>query len=273
MTVSQPRLAWRRPDRPYSARWKLTAALVAATVWAVVVTYPTETIVHASGASALARILAAAFHPDLNPRFLATASADALTTVAYAVLGMVVAVLIGVPGAVLASGALARRATWRRLTAGATRALLGMLRSIHELVWGLLFINAWGLTPWAGVLAIGLAYGGIVGRNLAEQLQDVPQGPLHALRTAGAGRWQELLWGRAPMTAADSVGYVVYRFECAVRSAAVLSFVGLGGIGFRIQVALADLRFTQVWTLVYILVVIIVITDHLGRRMRRRVTG
>lgn len=152
------------------------------------------------------------------------------------------------------------------------RGVLGFLRAIHELIWALIFVTAFGLSPLAGALAIGIPYGGIIGRILAERLQDVPDAPLQALRSSGASEMQVLIYGRAPAALADMVSYFFYRFECAVRSAAVLSFVGLGGIGFRISIALDDLRFGQVWTLLFALVLIIIAIDTWSAQVRRRLT-
>ena len=67
-----------------------------------------------------------------------------------------------------------------------------------------------------------------------------------------------------------AVGYTLYRWECGLRSAAILSFVGLGGLGYQIQLALSDLRFEEVWTFVYALVAIVVATDWWAGTIRRR---
>ena len=135
--------------------------------------------------------------------------------------------------------------------------MLGGLRAIHELVWALLFVAAIGLSPFAAVLALALPYAGILGRILAEMLQDVPPGPLASLRTTGAGEGKVLLYGRLPMAFPNMVSYALYRFECGIRSAAIMSFVGLGGLGYQIQISLDDLRFAEVWTFVYCLVLLV----------------
>lgn len=102
-------------------------------------------------------------------------------------------------------------------------------------------------------------------------LNDVPQAPLRALRSAGASEWQVLIYGRLPMAFADALSYILYRFECAIRSAAIMSFVGLGGLGFQIQLSLQDLRYNEAWTFVFFLIGLVVLVDLWSSGLRRRV--
>lgn len=264
MTGQPPGTLVRAPAR-LSRRGLVTLLLVAAFAASLL---PVEWNLHTGGAAALGDMLAALLQPDLSPAYLARAGRAALLTVAYATTGMTVAVLLGIPAALVASGVLVRGRGARTASAGAARALLAVPRAPDELVWALLFVEIFGLSPWAGVLGIGLPYGATIGRVLAERLQDVPDEPLAALRSAGASEWQVLLYGRIPHVIADAVAYVSYRYECGVRAAAILSFVGLGGIGLEIDIALADLRFGRVWTLAAVLTLLIVAIDAASSRVR-----
>ena len=124
-----------------------------------------------------------------------------------------------------------------------------------------MFVAALGLSPMAAVLALGIPYGGILGRIYAELLQDVPEAPLQALRGAGASNWRVFWYGRLPMALPDIVSYTFYRLECGVRAAAVMSFVGLGGLGQRIQLALDDLAFPAVATYLLFLIGLVALVD------------
>jgi len=256
------------PVRPRPAQRSLLTALLVAAFVASAVAVDVE---GTSGGSAAARELVRSLvQPDLSPAFLVTAAHATLLTAAYAVAGMSVAVLVGVPGALLASGVLMRRRTSRVVTVVATRGVLATLRAVHELVWALLLLSVLGLHPLSGVLAIGIPYGATMARVLGDRLLDVPRAPLDALTAVGAAPWQLLLYGRLPLAGADLTGYLFYRLECAVRAAAVLSFIGLGGIGLRIDVALADLRFDQVGTLLVALLLLVVGVDAVARAARSR---
>ncbi len=264
---------------PVSARWRnrfpgsraqLTLLLLAAFTWSFFSIESPGGIIHTGGVDALTEIAGAFVTPDLTPGYLGMVIGDAWTTLSFAVAGMTVAVLLGVPMGVLASGVL-QSGRFRRLgvMAGA-RGVLAVLRAVHEIVWAILFVAAFGLSPAAGVLAIGIPYAGIIGRILAERLQDAPPEPLASLRASGASAFEVLAYGRIPASAADVISYAFYRFECAVRAAAVLSFVGLGGLGLRISTALDDLAFERMWTPVFALVVLVVGIDLWSSQIRRR---
>jgi phosphonate transport system permease protein len=119
------------------------------------------------------------------------------------------------------------------------------------------------------VLAIGIPYGGILGRVYAELLQDVPSAPLQALRNAGASPWRVFLYGRLPMALPDILSYTFYRFECGIRAAAIMSFVGLGGLGHQIQISLLDLDYQRAWTFIFVLIGLVILVDVWSSMVRQ----
>ena len=259
------------PVRPRpGSRSLLTGLLMAAFVASLVAT---EVGGASGGTAAALDLVLAVLQPDLSPGFLAAVAEATVLTAAYAVAGMSVAVVLGVPGALLASGVLVRRRVSRAVSVVSARGAFATLRAVHELVWALLLLSVLGLNPLSGILAIGIPYGATMARVLGDRLLDVPQAPLDALVAAGASPLQVLLHGRLPLAGADLAGYLFYRLECAVRAAAVLSFIGLGGIGFRIEVALADLRFDQVGTLLLALLLLVVGVDAAARAVRARLVA
>lgn len=259
----------RRPRLP-GTRAQLTLILVGAFVWSALSVDAPAGIIHSGGGDALREIAIAFVTPDLSPDYLRTLLGDAWTTLAFAIAGMTIAVVAGIPLGVLASGVL-QTSRFKKLGAmTGARAFLAVLRAVHEIIWAILFVAAFGLSPAAGVLAIGVPYAGILGRILAERLQDAPVEPLSALRTSGASESEVLLYGRVPASGADVVSYAFYRLECAVRAAAVLSFVGLGGLGLRITTSLDDLAFERMWTAVFALVLIVIGIDLWSALVRRR---
>lgn len=258
------------PVRPRPGRRGALTALLGAVFALSILAAAGEDVLASGGGGAVRSLLASVLRPDLSPAFLLTVGEAAALTAAYAVTGMSVAVLLGVPGALLVSGVLARPGATRAACVAGGRTLFALVRAVHELVWALLLLTVLGLNPLTGVLAIGIPYAATIARVLGDRLLDVPQQPLDALRAAGASPVQVLLHGRLPLAAPHLVAYLVYRLECAVRTAAVLSFIGLGGIGFQIEIALADLRFEQVWTLLAALVVLVVAVDRASAQLRAR---
>ena len=258
------------PVRPRpGSRGALTALLAGAFLLSVA-GVSGDVVAVSGGGTAARSLLASLLRPELAPDFLLVVAEAAALTAAYAVAGMSVAVLLGVPGALVVSGVLTRRRAVRLFSVLGSRSLFATLRAMHELVWALLLLSILGLNPLAGILAIGVPYGATIARVLGDRLLDVPQAPLDALRSAGASPAQVLLFGRLPLGAGSLIGYLFYRLECAVRTAAVLSFIGLGGIGYRMEVALDDLRFGEVWTLLAALVLLVVGVDRVSGRVRAR---
>ena len=253
-------------------RKALTVVLAGAFLWSLFQVEWSGGIVHAGGLSALGDMAASAVRPQVDAEILGLAFREAWRTVAYAVAGLTVALLIGFPIGVIGSGVLASTPLARGFNIGPARLVLAAMRSVHELVWAWLFVAAFGLSPMAAVLAIGIPYGGILGRIYAESLQDVPEAPLRALRSAGANEWRVLLYGRLPMAWPDILSYTFYRFECGIRAAAVMSFVGLGGLGHQIQLSLQDLAYGRIWTFLLVLILLIAVVDMWSSALRRRMS-
>lgn len=227
-------------------------------------------VLHTGAGSSLQSFGSALIDPDLSSSTLSTVIRACWITVSYAATSLSLAVLFGIPLGLLASGTILPSSPMNTSLAIGVRAVLGLTRSVHELIWALLFVAALGLSPTAGVLAIAIPYSGIIGRVLAERIQDVPEQRLLALQSNGATALQQTLLARIPSVMPDMTSYLFYRFECAIRTAAVLSFVGLGGIGFRIQLAMNDLRFETVASFLYALVILILAVDVVSGSIRKR---
>ena len=260
------------PTRPgfLQGRGLLTLLLLAALGWSLWEVDWSGSVVHTGGAAAAQDFFGALFSLDLSSSFLRIALKASWYTVAYAVAGITLAMALGLTLGLVGSGVLARSPSVRWPVVLGTRALLAVLRSIHELVWAWLLVVAIGLSPMAAILALAIPYGGILGRIYSDILNDVPQEPLRALRASGASEWKVFLYGRLPMALPDMLSYTFYRFECAIRAAAVMSFVGIAGLGYQIQISLDDLLFDQVWTLLVFLTALIVIVDMWSSVIRRR---
>ncbi|MFQ5847226.1 MAG: phosphonate ABC transporter, permease protein PhnE [Candidatus Methylomirabilales bacterium] len=231
------------------------------------------------------RFFAGAFPPDVSPAFLRFLIKPTLETIQISIIGTVIAVCIGFPLGLLGTATLAYRgilhdrevagipSRWvvRFLPYATARALLSLFRSIPEFVWALMFVKAVGLGPFPGVLAIGFAYGGMIGKVYSEILEVVDPQPIEALQATGAGRWQILAYGFLPQAYPNFVSYTLYRWECAIRASAVLGLVGAGGLGQQIEISMRMFDFHQVFTLVVILFALVASVDWLSARVRQRV--
>ncbi len=255
--------------RLFEARRLLSLVLIGVFLWSLTGVDWNGGIVHSGGGNSIKDFSLGLFPPELSPGFLKLAMIASWQTVVHAVAGITLAIVIGFPLGVVASGSLGNPGRSRTAIATVVRFVLAFMRSIHELVWAVLFVSAFGLSSLAVVLAIAIPYAGILGRIYSELLLDVPEGPLDGLRSAGASSVGVLIYGRMQMALNDLLSYSFYRFECAIRAAAIMSFVGIRGLGFEIQLSLNDLLFGEVWTLLLFLFGLVLVVDYWSTRVRR----
>ncbi|MDB5731790.1 MAG: binding-protein-dependent transport system inner rane component [Variovorax sp.] len=220
--------------------------------------------------------LAGFLPPAASTAFLALLARATLETLAMATAGTALAFLIAVPLAFATTRALSVsrlgpgpgrvRALVVRQTA---RALLMALRAVPEIVWALLFVRALGLGPGAGVLALALTYGGMLGKVYAEILESTETRPARALLEAGSGRIAALLYGLLPHTAQELASYTVYRWECAVRASVVMGFVGAGGLGQLMDQSMKMLNGGEASSILLVFLVLVLLADALSNALRR----
>lgn len=258
--------------RLLESRRVLTFILLLAFAWSLFNLDWKAGLFHPGGINAMGEFASALLAPDLSLGTLSTAISASWTTVAYAITGLTLALTIGFPLGIIGSGVLTKSIWLKAASTGVARFFLAFFRSIHELVWAWLFVAAIGLSPIAAVLALAIPYGGILGRIYAELLQDVPEAPLRSLRSTGASEWRVFWYGRLPMALPDMLSYTFYRLECGIRSAAIMSFVGLGGLGHEVRISLDDLAYERVWTFLLFLIALVLVVDIWSTMVRRRLS-
>ena len=222
--------------------------------------------------------LADFFPPKLEPDFLRLVLFETWRTVAMATAGMTLALLLAIPMALLASrtlslSALTGRMAWLpAVLRQAVRWLLMLLRSVPELIWALIFVRVVGLGPTSGVLAIALTYAGMLGKVYAEILESGDALPTQALLRNGAGRLQAFFYGLLPQSASELTSYTVYRWECAIRSSAVLGFVGAGGLGQQMDASMKMFSGSEVATMLLMFMGLVWLADLFSRLLREALT-
>ena len=207
--------------------------------------------------------------------FLLMVARDTWRTVAMATAGVTMALVIAIPLTLLntrvlsvsaLSGRMARGPFWLRQS---IRWLLIVLRSVPELVWALVFVRVVGLGPTAGVLAIALTYGGMLGKVYGEILESSETQPTETLLRNGSGRLQAFFYGLLPTSAAELTSYTVYRWECAIRSSVVLGFVGAGGLGQQLDNSMKMFNGGEVATMLLVFMALVALADRVSAWLRK----
>lgn len=256
----------------YHKKGILTILLILMFIWSLYSVSWSSGVIHTGGKSTMMQIFSALLHPKVTIDIIKLGFESAWITLSYAVAGMTVAFIFAFIFGVLASGVLFENRAHSKILKGIFRRSLGFMRAIHELVWALLFVAAVGLTPFAAIFALAIPYGGNLGKIYADILNDVPKAPIKALRASGASKLQLLIYGYLPLAKVDMISYTMYRFECAIRSSTIMSFVGLGGLGFQIQLSLQDLDYSEVWTFMFFLTALVVLIDFWSNLVRNGLT-
>ena len=157
-----------------------------------------------------------------------------------------------------------RRVQW------AARVVIAAMRSVHELLWAVIFLAAMGLNTAAAVVAIAIPYGGTLAKVFSEMLDEAPRSAALALRGSGASRVRALWFGLVPRAMPDMAAYAFYRFECALRSSAILGFFGYETLGYHLVNSFSNLQFRESWTYLYAMVGLVLVMELWSGRLRER---
>jgi len=235
----------------------LAFALLAAVVWSFAyLAVDWRQLFSSESMRLMAKFVGEFFPPDLSSAFVLKAAWGALQTFAVAAIGTLLAVGAA---SLLALPAAGRFGLAPRLAA---RLALNVLRSVPELVWAALMVIAAHTS--SGTLALALHTTGVLGRLYAESLENLPAAPERALRDAGSGAIAAFAYAALPLVTAQGVAYALYRLEMNIRMAAVLGFVGAGGLGQMLYFHLSIFQQAQAATLLIAMFVLVFAVDSLS---------
>jgi len=188
-----------------------------------------------------------------------------LDTLAMSIAGTVFAVVFSLPLALLA----AANTSPHPLVYHACRIVLSFLRSVPEIIMGIIFVAAVGFGALPGVLALGLHSVGMVAKFYAEAIEHVDPKPLEAARAAGASPFQVITHAVLPQVLPQLADITIYRWEYHFRASAVLGIVGAGGIGFELIAALRVIEYAQVSAILLSILLCVVVVDGVGAWLRK----
>ena len=202
-----------------------------------------------------------------SPGILKNAAWGALVTFDVAILGTIASVIASLPLALLAASN-TRPSRGAYLTA---RGVIGVCRTIPDVVWALVFVTAVGLGPFAATLGLAVHSVGVLARLYAEAIEDVAMGPVHALTVMGANRVQVATQAVIPTVLPTLIGLTLYRLDTNVRSSLVLGFVGGGGLGLQIESALNLFQYRDLTMLLIVMGALIVGVEAASVYLRKRI--
>ena len=214
-----------------------------------------------------AEVLGEAWTDRANiPAFLAQHLGSLIETINIAAVSTLVGALMAMVIAPMATRGLA---PWPFLVP-VFRRILDILRAFPEIVIALVLIYVLGGGPVPAMIAIALHTAGALGKMFSEVAENADHKPMEGLASVGAN-WSQRMWvGLLPQVAPDWFSYVLQRFEINVRASAILGFVGSGGIGYDLKIAMqwGQGRYDQVVAIFLLLFITIVIVDQMSSHYR-----
>lgn len=252
----------------YSRAWIRQSAQVAAVLAIVLVAFWYVGLLDfgalANGVPAILTLAREAMPPDFtNARAWLKPLVD---TLAMSIAGTAIAVLLSFPLAFLA----ARNTSPHTIVFHVARTLLNALRSVPELIMGIIFVAAVGFGALPGVLALGLHSVGMVGKFFAEAIEHVDEAPIEAARAAGATPVQVLFHAVLPQVSSQFADVSVYRWEYNFRASTIMGMVGAGGIGFELMGSLRIMLYQEVSAILLVILIMVTIVDGLSGYLRKK---
>lgn len=232
--------------------WSLQAIVIADTDW--------DRISAGGVAVAAARFLQIDF--TILPELLAPALETMLMATLATLLGLVFAIPVTWLGA-------ANISPLGRATYGLGRLLMTFSRSVHEIVWGLIFVAAVGLGSLAGILAMAVRSIGFISKTVAEAIEDVDQKPIEAMRAVGANKLQILWFAILPQVIPVFLGNVIFEWDVNVRRSTIMGLVGAGGLGLALHRQMVAYNFGGVAAVLLVILALIIIGEvasYYGRK-------
>ncbi len=244
-------------------RYALIALLVAWSVEAIVVGDTDWSRISAAGvAQAAWRFI------DFDASILLGLWEPALETVLMATLATLLGAGMAIPVAWLGAGNISPLGRFSYLLG---RLSMTLSRSVHEVVWGLVFVAAVGLGALAGVLAMAVRSIGFISKTVAEAIEDVNPGPVEAMRAVGANRFQVLMFGIVPQVLPVIIGNVIFEWDVNIRRSTIMGLVGAGGLGLALHRQMASYNYGGIATVIFVILLLIVFGEWFSARARQRV--
>jgi phosphonate transport system permease protein len=189
-----------------------------------------------------------------------------LDTMTMSIAATILAVFFSFPLAFLG----ARNTTPHPVIYQMARWVLNVLRSVPELIMGIIFVAAVGFGTLPGVLALGLHSIGMVGKFFSEAIEHADPAPVEAVKATGATKTQVILHGVLPQVMPQMMDLAVYRWEYNFRASTVMGMVGAGGIGFELMASLRIMQYQEVFALLLVILAMVTLVDGAGARMRKK---
>lgn len=189
----------------------------------------------------------------------------ALQSIIIAFLGTVFGALLSIVFALMAASNLAN--PWIR---NITRFFIGLERSIPEIVILILLVAAFGLGAMPGVVALALGCVGMLGKLLADIIEEIDPLMIESIESVGGNKAQVIIFGVFPQIIPNIISYTLFRFEINIRLSVLLGAVGAGGVGYQLDYSFGLLQYHRAFTAMIIIIAMVFGTERLSYYLRKK---
>ncbi|MGN0774618.1 MAG: phosphonate ABC transporter, permease protein PhnE [Candidatus Ventricola sp.] len=254
-TVSRPR-----------SRTPLIAAILIAVVWASIQLTGFDIGIIIRRGHQFTYILARIFHPNFS--YFSKVIGPLLDTIKMSILGSVLGATLALPFAVVASTNINKS----RVVVSLCRFLLNIVRTLPTLVIAKFAALIFGLGTFAGTVAITVFTFGVVSKMMYEAIETIDMGAFEAMESAGGDKFQSFRTACFPQILPTYLSYCLYSLEMNIRAAAILGYVGAGGLGLLINERIGWRDYEGLGMVLLALFVVVFIIENTSQFLRRKLS-
>lgn len=189
----------------------------------------------------------------------------AIQSIVIAFLGTMIGLFFSIIIAFLAASNISNK--WIRNSA---RFIIGIERSIPEILLLLILVSAYGLGVLSGVFALALGCVGMLGKLLADSIEEIDSVTLEAIQSVGANKFQVIWFGIIPLLKYRILNYTLFRFEWNIRLSVILGAIGAGGIGYELDFAFNMLQYHRAGAAFVVIVLMVLVIEQLSEFIRHQ---
>lgn len=242
----------------------LTIILIIAIIWGSIINTQISFSTLIQGFPNIIDLIKEMFPPDWS--YFGSITDQMLETIRMAVLGTTFGGIVAIPFALLSSSNVVKIPVVYQIF----RFIMNLIRTIPELLLAALFVPVFGIGELPGILAIAVFSFGIIAKLFYEAIEAIDPGPLEAMTAVGANKIQWIFFGVIPQVTAHYMSFFLYSFEINIRAAAILGYVGAGGVGLVLNTALGFFQYDRVLTIIIYTLVVVVIVDAVSNKIREK---
>lgn len=217
------------------------------------------------GMSRVGMLFGGFFHPDFQSRGKYIVQ-GILESVAMTLASSAFAMVLAIPIAMGASRNLVNK--WVYFIC---RFLLVLIRSLHVVILGIIFVIMFGYGPLAGVLTLIVNGVGFIGKLLAEEIENIHEEQLEAIRATGANWLQVVVYAVWPQVSTRFIGLSIYRADISFRQSTIIGIVGAGGIGAVLDTAMGRYDYRTAGAILLVIIIMVLVTEYVSSAIRRRI--